>query len=128
MKLMCVDKNKIEREFNLRIETTFEGYPRFVVTHPSIPQEFFEFILKPMDDGSHMVMMINAHGAYAGLGIPDAIIPFAANHLSTELRSSPTNSACGNYWRTPEATKVWERLVDSGKAEYDRAADVYRLV
>jgi len=128
MKLMCIGRDSIQREFDLRIQTTFEGYPRFFVTHESMLGEFFEFILKPLDDGSHMVMMMNAHGVYGGYGIPDAIIPFAANHLSTEVRSSPAASACGNYWRTSEATKVWERLVAAGKAEYNKQTDVYRIV
>lgn len=128
MKLICIGKDSIEREFDLRIQTSFEGYPRFFVTHESIPDESFEFILKPLDDGAHMVMMMNAHGVYGGLGIPDAIVPFAAGYLSTELRSSPAMSTCGNYWRTPDATKAWERLVAAGKAEYNKQTDVYRVV
>ncbi|WP_128095837.1 hypothetical protein [Stenotrophomonas sp. HMWF003] len=128
MKLICIGKDSIEREFDLRIQTSFEGYPRFFVTHESMPGESFEFILKPLDDGAHMVMMMNAHGVYGGLGIPDAIVPFAAGYLSTELRSSPAMSTCGNYWRTPDATKAWERLVAAGKAEYNKQTDVYRVV
>ncbi|MEA9609082.1 hypothetical protein QY702_22345 [Xanthomonas campestris pv. plantaginis] len=128
MKLKCIGRDQIEREFDLRIQTTFENYPRFMVTHESISHEFFELILKPLDDDSHMVMMINAHNAYGGFGIPDAIIPFAASHLSTELRSSPTISTDGNYWRTPAATKVWERLVAGGKAEYNKETDIYRII
>lgn len=127
MKLKCIGRDKLEREFDLCVKVTFEGYPRFIVTHESTSHEFFELVLKPLDDGSHMVMMINAHGVYGGTGIPDALIPFAANHLSTEIRSSPARSKDGNYWRTPAATKVWERLVAAGKAKYNKQTDIYRV-
>ncbi len=126
MQLKCIGRDQIEREFNLRVEKTYHGYPWFMASHESMIHEFFELVLKPLDDGSHMVMMINAHGVYGGCGIPDAILPFAANHLSTEIRSSPTMSA--DYWRTPAATKVWERLVAVGKAEYNKETDIYRII
>lgn len=126
MKLKCIGSDKIEREFNLRVKKTYHGYPWFMVSHESISNEFFELVLKPLDDGSHMVMMINAHIVYGGCGIPDAILPFAANYLSTEIHSSPSMSE--NYWRTAEATKVWERLVTVGKAEYNKEADTYRTI
>lgn len=128
MKLKCIGRDKDEREFDLRITKNFEGYSRFILTHESISHEFFELVLKPLSDDSHMVTMINSHGAYGGFGIPDAIIPFAASHLSTELRSSPAMSPDGNSWRTPAATKVWERLVAAGKAEYNEETDIYRVV
>jgi hypothetical protein len=128
MKLKCMGRDQTEREFDVRMHTTFETHIRYVVTHESIPQEFFELVITPMDDGSHRVMMMNAHGVYGGMGIPDTLIPIAAGHLSIELRSSPTKSECGNYWRTPAATKVWERLVAAGKAEYNADTDVYRVV
>jgi len=126
MKLNCIGKDKIEREFNLHVQKTYDGYPFFMVSHESVSNEFFELILKPLDDGSHMVMMINSHGTYGGYGIPDTILPFAANYLSTEIRSSPSMSE--NYWRTAEATKVWERLLAAGKAEYNKETDIYRII
>lgn len=128
MKLKCVGKDRIEREFDLHIQASAGDYPRFVLTHPSILDGFFELILKPLSDRTHMVMAMNAHVTYGGYGIPDAIIPFAANYLSTEIRSSPTISACGSFWRTREATNAWERLVTAGKAEYIKGEDVYRVV
>ncbi|WP_326999183.1 hypothetical protein [Comamonas testosteroni] len=126
MNLKCIGRDNIEREFDLCVEETYDGYPWFKVSHELVSKDFFELVLKPLDDGSHMVLMINAHGAYGGYGIPDAILPFAANYLSTVIRSSPSMSE--NYWRTPEATKVWERLVAARKAEYNKDSDTYRLI
>ncbi len=61
MKLKCIGRDKIEREFNLRVEETDEGYPWFKISHESVKDTFFELILKPQFDGSYMVLMINAH-------------------------------------------------------------------
>ncbi|WP_279214938.1 hypothetical protein [Achromobacter mucicolens] len=125
IKLTCISRDNVERECSLRVEET-DGYPWFKVSHESVSNEFFEFILKPLNDRSHMVMMINAHGVFRGWGIPDAILPFAASYLSTEIHSSPTMTP--ESWRTPAATKVWERLVSVGKAEYNKATDTFRII
>jgi len=128
MKLKCIGKDEIEREYDLQIKESFEGYPQFIVTDESIGNEFFELVLKPLDDDSYVVVMINAHGVYGGCGIPDTLIPFAANHLSTKICSSPRMDEYGKNWRTPDATKMWDRLVAKGKAEYNNEADIYSVV
>lgn len=129
MELKCIRKANIELQFDVSIgKTWFEGYPQFLVSHESARQANFELVLKPLPDGSHMVMWMNANGVYGGLGIPDALIPFAGKHLSTVIRSSPTMSDDGEHWRQPEATRVWERLVAAGKAEYNEQTDVFSLI
>lgn len=131
MKLKCIGKDNTEREFDVFVKETSNGYPWFLVSNQSINDElvcneFFDLILKPLDDASHMVLMINANGAYGGYGIPEAILQFSAKYLSTGISSSPSISE--DSWRTTEATKVWERLVAAKKAEYNKDTDIYRLI
>lgn len=126
MTLKCIGKDNTEREFSLRVTKTYEGYPQFLVSHECIRGDPFELILKPLTDSSHIVIWIDAKDVYRGYGIPDAILPFAACNLLTEIHSSPTLAK--ETWRTDDATKVWRRLVAAGKAVYNEATDTFRLI
>ena len=129
MKISCIGKDSVHNDFDVHIENDYlGGCTRFVVSHEALPHGFFELVLKQVDAESHMVMSIDANDWYGGYGIPDALLPFAAAHLSTTIYSSPSMSETGDYWRKPKATKMWERLVSAGRAQYNAHLDTYRLV
>ncbi|MCO8250069.1 hypothetical protein [Comamonas thiooxydans] len=123
MKLICIGIDQIKREFDICITVTEDGYAYFEAYYESKTYGFFELVLEPKLDGSYMVKWMNADG-YRKFGIPEAIIPFAAAHLSTVIHSSPSYD--GNNYRIPEATKAWERIVKAGRAVYNREADTFR--
>lgn len=128
MKITCTGKDMVDRKFHIHVRETHEGYPWFLVSQEEVlSDEFFELVLKPLGENSFMIMMMNANGVYGGLGIPDTLIPFLAQHLLARIRSSPARSEDGNYWRTEAATKVWKRLVFIGKAEYNKEEDIYHI-
>lgn len=129
MKIICTGKDDIDREYYIHVRKTYEGYPQFFVNDEEIMTgNAFELILKPVDEKSYMIMMMNSHQKYGGFGIPDALIPFLAQYLESSVCSSPRMSEDRNYWRTDEATKVWERLVSVGKARYEKTTDIYHIV
>lgn len=128
MKLKCLGKNKVEFEFDLDYSTSFQNYPEFWVSHEDLVPMKFVLVLQPLGNKSYRVMMIDANDVYRGCGIPDVLLPFVANNLSAEIRSSQTMAPDGNTWRKPEATKMWQRLVGAGIAEYVDEEDFFRII
>lgn len=63
---------------------------------------------------------------YVGMGIPEALLPIVKQELGMQVESSPTRGVA-NVYRTPAATKYWERLVAAGGAIYDSVRDVYSV-
>ena len=90
--------------------------------------DFFEFAVRADANGGIRVTTMEHHGRahYSAKGIPDALLVFAAKHLNKVVGSS-SNLAGSDEFRTPAATKVWDRLVARGTAVYDAAADRYTL-
>ncbi|WP_310637803.1 hypothetical protein [Delftia acidovorans] len=128
MKLKCIGKNNVEREFDLEYSTSFQNFLEFWVSHEDLLPVKFVLVLQPLSAECYRVMMIDAHDAYGGCGIPDALLPFVANSLSAEIRSSQTMAPDGKTWRKPEATKMWKRLVNLGLAEYLEEEDFFRVI
>lgn len=60
------------------------------------------------------------------MGIPEGLLPVVKQYLGMEVESSPTRGAA-NVYRTPAATKYWERLRATGGATYDPVRDVYSV-
>lgn len=58
------------------------------------------------------IVMMNNHGVkeYSGAGIPDYMIPEISKVLEKPLISSSNHAIENDVYRTPDATKVWERL------------------
>jgi hypothetical protein len=83
-----------------------------------------------LDDATVRQVMLAHHDnpAYAAMGIPDALIPIVAAVLAKTVVSSPTTADDTGVYRTEAATKVWDRLVGKGLADYDDAADVYEYI
>ncbi|MEX2575904.1 MAG: hypothetical protein WD382_04565 [Halofilum sp. (in: g-proteobacteria)] len=58
---------------------------------------------------------------YIGKGIPDALLPKIRRDLDKVVCSSRFP------YRSDDATKVWERLLKAGVAEYSNSENVYRI-
>lgn len=104
---------------------------RYRVTTDPAPQsgEFFELTLVDLEDGTSRVSWMGHHGAeeYRAKGIPEALLQIASTQLRKTIQSSQERGNTGDVRRSPEATKVWERLVARGLAAYDEKTDVYRI-
>lgn len=80
-----------------------------------------QLTVKPVSPDTFQVTMMthNQEKAYSQMGIHDALIPFAAQHLAAKLVSSKgLNLQSGDY-QLEDAKKVWLRLVEKGKAVFN---------
>ncbi len=113
------DKDQFQDEWNFRV---------FSVPAPA-SGEFFDLSVAKIVDDMVRVIAVAHHNepAYVAKGIPEALLPIVKQVLNKQVISSPTGGQAGNVYRTPAATKVWERLCASGKATYDAPADIFRL-
>jgi hypothetical protein len=135
-RIECVGKDRIERTFvfdDPRVLPTPSGSLeyRFAVTTDSNAREYFELILEG-DDGDLRIDSIthNRHQQYRAKGIPDALLPYVSSLLELRIRSSRSNpepvGKARIRQRCPDATKMWERLVKKGIAEYLEDEDFFR--
>ena len=126
----CVDKHGNRQDFEYEIlpngnEVTFR-----VTNIPPLPTgDFFDLRVEHVDATYVRIVMLNHYyvPAYASKGIPDALLPIAAQMLGKTVQSSPTTGE-GAVFRTDAATKVWKRLQANGMATYDPQTDIYTLL
>ncbi len=93
---------------------------------PPVDGEAFELQLRPLQSGILRSAVIAHHDRpeYKRRGIPEVLIPLVARERKSTIQSSPTSGGHGTF-RTPDADKMWRRLVGLGLAQYDPARDVY---
>ena len=89
--------------------------------------DYFEFDVVEHGSAAVRVVMMNNHrqAHLSGKGILDALIPRVAAELGRQVQSSPESGQTKDIYRTPDATKAWERLRSSGIATYDGTTDIY---
>ena len=127
--LPCVGKDGITRVFKYdyaRDQFEPKWHFRVYADPPDPSGDWFDFTVEDKDPNTVRVDVMNANGvkAYQKMGIPEAIIVGAASVLGKRVVSSPSQGPAG-VWRTPEATKAWERLLKQGKANYDHSTDLF---
>jgi hypothetical protein len=128
--LSCTGRNGQTRTYQYTFTQGLSAAPEWDFRVWSIPPpasgEFFSFSVRELDAQTVRVIAMahNNEPAYIAMGIPEAIILEAAAVLHRRVTSSPTAGGAG-IWRTPEATKVWERLRAAGRATYNSATDIY---
>ena len=130
--LACTGRDGVARTFEYRYsrEPLSGEWSVKVTSIPPLPGgDFFEMKLAPIDEETLRVVMVNHFNvpSYVGMGIPDALLPAIKSVLGKNVESSPSYGTRGNVYRTPAATKVWERLRQMRLATYDPARDIYRL-
>ena len=111
-------------------EAAKEWHFRVLTVPPPENRDFFEFTLKILDDTSVRQTSIEHHGSayYAAKGIPAAVLPIAAANIEKTIVSSPTFGESSNVFRTPDATKIWNRLVEKELAIYDDKTGIFKLL
>lgn len=124
--LCCVGPHGAS-EYHLTVDNEFGDYVCRVrnVPYPE-DHEFFELILRPLAQDLLQVIGVDAHkDRYRRRGIPDTLLPRMCELLRCRVRSSPTAGESQDQWRTPAATAMWNRLVRSGLASYNKDDDIY---
>lgn len=131
--VICKGREGFSAEYPI-FKKTGDGYPvcHAFYVHQSDQKcdEDFELVFEEQLDGSLWLKFMGHRNAESlrQSGVPEASIFFVCEYMKKKIVSTVTSSACGNYWRTPEATKVWERLKSQGKAEYRVDIDIYETL
>jgi hypothetical protein len=92
--------------------------------------DFFEFIAEEIDEETFKIKTVshNNQEIYIAKGIPEQMI-FELASLSTKNIISSSNKSHSKKiegeFRTPQATKVWERIKNIGHANYLEEKDIY---
>lgn len=132
--IICIDKNGNENTFKYSLEESEEnGKKKWVfrvVPHNLIVQDWFEFSVTEVDENTGKITSMNNRKMteYIAKGIPEKLIEEANSVLNLTINSSSNTEefkAFPNEWRSESATKVWERLLNRGEAEYDQQRDIY---
>lgn len=135
--LLCTNRFGRQATFDVSCEEMpSDGFSPANWTFLARPQnaspttDFFELLLHERDGGFARIVMMHNHAdpALRGAGIPDALLPEAARRTGRRIQSSPTVGDTPDVRRSPEATKVWQRLVGKGLATFDEQADVFTLL
>lgn len=135
--IKCVGKDGVEREFYYSTEEdTLDHVWMFRVykNQNSEGDSGFEVKYKPISDFVWMQAGIYHHGnqEYSGKGIPEVIIPEVSRNRKVLIVSSPSQAQPTEYeeniFRTPDATKMWQRLVNKEIAVYNSNADIFVLL
>jgi len=133
-KLDCVGADGVHREFLWRVEKALfeEKWTFRVETQAATTSgDAFELAVELLEDRADTVRVIMmhhyGHPEYKAKGIPDALLPLVRQYLGKNVESSPSRGDTTGVYRTPAATRVWERLKAAGLADYDPKRDVYSL-
>lgn len=90
--------------------------------------EVFDATFEISGNMAKSIMMSANHARYMAKGIPEAVLEYVKKNWAVDVCSSSnkrsTKTSTQEY-RTPSATKVWERLKNANKATYDASSDQY---
>jgi hypothetical protein len=131
--ISCTGRSGILRTFNYEVthEPLANEWIYRVTASPKIRDGgFFEMTVAEICSSRVRVVMTNHFNQteYAGMGIAEALLPEIKVNLGRSVESSPSKGAVGDVYRTPEATKYWERLRNKNGAEYDGSTDIYTVI
>lgn len=131
--LLCTDpQNKTANTFYLEKEESEDYITYFVHKSQKISpkDEWFDATFTYVDENLIQSTMLsnNSKDCYRGKGITEALFQYVVNTTGKKLISSSNRKEKKNFdneYRTPCASKVWDRLVKVGKACYDKGEDRY---
>jgi hypothetical protein len=133
--ITCTGIDGVERVFvfdDPEEETTPEGHRELFFCVKTCPEAmyFFELQLREKPDGESQIISIEHHNRpeYASMGIPDSLLPYLARHLGRRICSSRVRVEGTNEYRTVQATGMWDRLVQKGRAQFFAAEGIYRTI
>ena len=130
--IICIDKDGNENKYlyNLEIDGGQEEW-LFMIKPLNIEvDDFFEFTVRKINENNGKVIQMTNHlkMIYSAKGIPEKMIEESSKVLNLEITSSTnieSKKSFANECRSGQATKVWERLSDKGKAKYNLEIDTY---
>lgn len=127
--IVCIGKKNEHRSLVCKIDdSTGDIYFGAWVDQVGNIGSGLELILVPIGSDKLWIKYIARPHFMHGWGVPEAAILAVAQHYSKKVLSTQTRSSCGSYWRTEEATKMWERLCAKGMAEFDKNKDRYTTI
>lgn len=130
--ISCIGRDGITRIFDYSVSQSAEGGWTFRVRSdpPPASGDFFELGVEKVGLTTVRVVIAShfLRPEYKAMGIPEALLPEIKRVLSLSVESSPTSGATTNVYRTPAATKYWDRLKAAGGATYDSKRDVYTVI
>ncbi|HFQ5130170.1 TPA: hypothetical protein ACGUU0_004719 [Vibrio vulnificus] len=125
----CTSKNNEQRSLVWEIDDSKgDIYFGAWVGQPGNIGDGLELVLVPIDDDKLWIKFIGRPDFMSGWGVPEAAILAVAQYYSKQVVSTQTRSNCGNYWRSEDASKMWERLCAKGKARFDQNEDRYMTI
>jgi hypothetical protein len=136
MPLSCMGLDGIVRTFYFDVvsETSPDGNEWKYQVHLHNPprmeeDDFYYAAFRQIGDARVQVVMLSRNKAhYGGKGITEALFAEVAHRTSLQLVSSTNRKSGSDEYRTVQATRVWNRLVEAKKATYDAASDHYVLL
>ncbi len=132
--ITCIDRNGQEVIFRYELAESEEHDKQkwiFRVLPENLQAaDWFEFGITMINDNTGKITVMNNRGIeqYSAKGIPEKLIEVASEVLNIEISSSSNNPQRKTFdteWRTPAATKVWQRLVEQGRAIYSQDDDTF---
>ena len=131
----CVDREGIRNNFKYILAKDENSEDRIEWKFSVIPEDekfadFFYLTAEEINDETLKITMINHHNQdiYIAKGIPEKIIQELSILSEMKVISSSNKSQYQSFeseFRTPSATKVWERIRNFGNATYDSEQDIY---
>jgi len=131
-----IDKEGKTQTFKYKYETelTFERekWHFVIVPEDEVYDDFFYLGATAISDDTLKITTVNRHNQiiYSAKGITEKIIQILALLSGKKVISSTNNPAFKFFdeeFRTPAATKVWQRVVQQGFATYDAETDIFSL-
>jgi hypothetical protein len=135
--IKCTDRNGSPSQFKYSMdESEEEGNVKWVfrvMPFDLNASDWYEFAITVINPtvGKVTVMDNRDLVQYRGKGITEKMIEEAANVLGLTVISSTNKSQKKlllTEWRTPAATKIWNRLLDQGRATYNEEDDIYTFI
>jgi len=131
----CLGRDNVRRiyEYSLDHDENARSWTFRVVPVNEPYTDFFEFTVTEVSPQTIKITSIENRRLpmYTARGIPEALIAEAYYILHHSVISSSNIAAAksfANEFRTPPATKIWERLVQQGHAHYVRNTDTYWFI
>ena len=135
--ITCIDKDGYKNNFlySLEIEkiNDYNQWKFSVIPDDGLCSDFFFFSGETISDEKIKITMMNNHNQeiYSGKGIPERLIEELHIITGKDIVSSSNNphkKVLEEEYRTPPATKVWQRLVNINRASYNTEDDLFTFI
>lgn len=135
-KITTIGKDLKKHECEYEIHTRYDRHNKFHKVELRLfmkgdeNSKWFDFKLAPIgDDTLKVTDMFVGKESHRKKGIPEALIMESKKLFGNKIiSSSDKHPILISEWRREVASKVWDRLVKKGLAEYNSKFDFYFLI